>query len=171
MINDSLTSRASVLTSGECKLLFYLNAVLIVGVQLPLVVRAIHWVRSEAKLRIRISQVIIVGVSGAVGGVAVSRGVVCSSSSQCSDRTDELRSGEACQLRQSALIVFLTVECKGENTFCFVSQESVKVISWCCPADLGCDLVDISSSLLTLWLLLWCGEGHVVLVSNPWHET
>ena len=120
------------------------------------------------RILIRIKKV---RVSGAVGGVAVSRGVVCSSSSQCSDRTDELRSGEACQLRQSALVMFFAIEMEGKNALCFVFTESVNIISWCCPADLGCDLVDISSSLLTLWLLLCCCVGHVVLVSYPRHET
>ena len=89
MMNDSLTSRASVLASGECKLFVFINAVLIVGVQLPLIIRSKYWVRSEFRVEAGVK------VSGAESVVAVSRGVVGSSSSQCSDRTDELRPGEA----------------------------------------------------------------------------
>ena len=138
----SLTSRASVLASGECQLLFFLNTVLIVGVQLPLVVRTKHRVRCEwFWMEARVI------ISWAVGGVAVSRGVVGSSSFQCSDRTDELRSGEAKLLRQSALVMCYIVQCEGENTFCLIFQESIFLISWCCSTDLRCDLVDISNSL------------------------
>ena len=63
------------------------------------------------------------------------------------------------------------VQCEGENTFRFQLKPDISLVSCCCPADLGCDLVDISNSLSTLWLLLWCCVGHVVLVSDPRHET
>ena len=63
------------------------------------------------------------------------------------------------------------VQSERENTVRLQLKPNVSLVSRCCPADLGCDLVDISNSLLTLWLLLWCCVGHVVLVCNPRKET
>ena len=111
----SLTSRASVLASSECKLLFFIIAVFIVWVQLPLMMWAKHRVRREV-----FKFGVIIGRTER--GVAVNRGVVGSSSSQYSDGTDELRSGEAKLLRQSALVVCYIVQCEGENTICFIFQ-------------------------------------------------
>ena len=94
-IKDSLTSWASVLAGGERGFSERNRAVIIVGVQLPLVVRPIHWLRSEGQERVRILVTSIsVGVCRAVGGVGVISCVVGSSSFQSSDRTDELRSSE-----------------------------------------------------------------------------
>ena len=87
----SLTARASVLTSGERGFSDSNRAVVVIGVELPLIVRAINWVRIEC-------QFVIINVEErvcwAVGGVHVISCVVCASSFQYSDRTDELRSCE-----------------------------------------------------------------------------
>ena len=48
----SLTARASVLTSGEREFSDSNRAVVVVGVELPLFVRAINWVRIEGQVLI-----------------------------------------------------------------------------------------------------------------------
>ena len=128
----SLTARASVLTSGERGFSDSSRAVVVVGVELPLIVRAINWVRIEGQVLITN---IKVRVCRAVGGVHVISCVVGSSSFQCSDWTDKLRPVEPSDHRWSALCLFFSVEIKWENTFRLIFHESVKVISWNRPAD------------------------------------
>ena len=48
----SLTARASVLTSGERGFSDSSRAVVVVGVELPLFVRAINWERGEGQVRV-----------------------------------------------------------------------------------------------------------------------
>ena len=48
----SLTARASVLTSGEREFSDSNRAVVVVGVELPLFVRAINWDRGEGQVRV-----------------------------------------------------------------------------------------------------------------------
>ena len=164
----SLTSRASVLARSEYRFSDNSRALIIVGVQLQLVVGTVNWDRSEDQVWVRIFiRIINVRVCRAVGGVAVISCVVGSSSFQCSNRADKLWPCKAFELGQSTLSLFFPVEVEGKNAFRFIFGESVKIISWCCPAYVGCYLVDISNSLLTLWLLHCCFVGHVVLVSNP----
>ena len=112
-----------------------------------------------------------VRVCRAVGGVHVISCVVGSSSFQCSDWTDKLRPVELFDHRWTALRLFFPVQIEWKKAFRFIFYESVIVISWNCPTYLGCDLVDVSHSLLTLWLLLCCCVGHVVLLSNPGQKT
>ena len=59
------------------------------------------------------------------------------------------------------------VQSEGENTFCFIFQQSIIVISGGSSTDLGCYFVYISNSLCTVWLLLCWSEGHIVLVCDP----
>ena len=87
-VEDSLTSWASVLTSGEWNSFVGFNTVIVIWVQLPLIVWSKDWSRSKSTdVRIIISRT--------ESRVAVSRGVVPSSISQCSYRTDKLGPGEA----------------------------------------------------------------------------
>ena len=86
---DSLTAWASVLASCEESFLVCITTICDIGVQLPLIIRGVH--RSTAVELVGLNVIIC----RTEGSVAVSSGVVCSSSSQCSHWTDELRSGEA----------------------------------------------------------------------------
>ena len=51
-MKDSLTSRASVLASDEDRFSDSSRAVVVVGVELPLFVRAINWERGEGQVRV-----------------------------------------------------------------------------------------------------------------------
>ena len=115
-LHRSLTSGAGVFTCGEHRSALREKRICAPGtvrVQLPLSIILIdNFSLITEGILIRI---VIDGVCWAItpGNIRIITRIISSSSSDCSDRTDELRSREVVDRHQSALVVYLVVKSEG----------------------------------------------------------